>query len=211
MVERAIALCATEGAQLQHYSESAARVRLELYRGEGASAWRVATAEWQRMLRLGLGRFAATRIEGLYWLALAALADEGTGNRRERERRAAWAARRLRGERLPWADALARLLSAALAHLRGERTEALALCGMAEEELRAVDMLLYAAAARRRRGEWLGGSEGEALRGEADAWMTGQGIVRPDRMAAVVAPRGRSEGPEEQSPRLRLSSAGESP
>lgn len=205
-VERAMALCSAEGAQLQHYSESAARVRLELYRGDRGAAWRVATVEWQRLLRLGLGRFAATRIEGLFWLALAALASEESATRRERERRAAWAARRLRRERLPWADALATLLAAALAHRRGEREAALALCQAAEEGLRAVDMLLHAAAARRRRGEWQGGSEGEALRREADAWMAGQGIVCPARMAAVVAPRGGGDG-SEVSPRERLSSA----
>jgi hypothetical protein len=49
-------------------------------------------------------------------------------------------------------------------------------------------MHLYAACARRRRGQLLGGDAGRRLVEEADAWMSGQAIRRPDRMADLLAP-----------------------
>jgi hypothetical protein len=49
-------------------------------------------------------------------------------------------------------------------------------------------MNLFAAAARRRLGQLLGGNCGQALIAQADAWMAGQGIVNPARMTAMLAP-----------------------
>jgi hypothetical protein len=49
-------------------------------------------------------------------------------------------------------------------------------------------MALFAAAARRCRGELLGGEAGRALVAEADAWMAAQSIRDPDRMARMLAP-----------------------
>jgi hypothetical protein len=49
-------------------------------------------------------------------------------------------------------------------------------------------MGLHAACARRRLGEVLGGHAGRDLLAEADAWMAGQQIKNPGRMAAVLAP-----------------------
>ena len=50
------------------------------------------------------------------------------------------------------------------------------------------DRLVLAMAARRRLGELLGGDEGDTLIAQADEWMTGEGIVNPDRMIELVAP-----------------------
>jgi hypothetical protein len=90
-------------------------------------------------------------------------------------------------EGLPWADATARLLLAGLAAARGDRTDAAPLWEEAAGRLEAVDMALYAWAARRRLGE-LQGADGAALIAQADAWMAGQGIRNPARMAAMIAP-----------------------
>ena len=49
-------------------------------------------------------------------------------------------------------------------------------------------MALHAAVASRRRGEIAGGSEGRALVEAADAWMQGQGVRNPGRMAGMLAP-----------------------
>jgi hypothetical protein len=49
-------------------------------------------------------------------------------------------------------------------------------------------MALYAAAARRRLGELLGGAEGAALIEAADDWMAGQGVARPERLTALFVP-----------------------
>ena len=55
-------------------------------------------------------------------------------------------------------------------------------------------MGLFAAAARRRLGGLLGGDEGRALIAQADAWMAGQEIRNPARMAACIAPGFPPEG-----------------
>jgi hypothetical protein len=49
-------------------------------------------------------------------------------------------------------------------------------------------MELFAATARRRAGQWLGGGHGAAQAGEAERWMRAQGVVSPDRMTAMMAP-----------------------
>jgi hypothetical protein len=58
----------------------------------------------------------------------------------------------------------------------------------AASRLAAIDMALFAAAARRAHGELTGGEAGRALVSEADAWMAAQAIRRPDRMARMLAP-----------------------
>jgi hypothetical protein len=49
-------------------------------------------------------------------------------------------------------------------------------------------MGLCAAAARRRRGELLGGEAGQALVEAADEWMRQRDIRNPARMTALLAP-----------------------
>ncbi len=53
-------------------------------------------------------------------------------------------------------------------------------------------MSLHAAAARRRLGEHVAGGKGETLIRQADAWMAGQRIRNPARMASMLVP-GSSE------------------
>ena len=60
--------------------------------------------------------------------------------------------------------------------------------GEAAALFQAQEMGLHAAVARRRQGVLLGGDEGRALVAEADAWMAGQQVRNPARLAAVLAP-----------------------
>jgi hypothetical protein len=46
----------------------------------------------------------------------------------------------------------------------------------------------YAAAARRRYGQLLGGTEGAALVAAADTWLRAAGVADPARLTAVLAP-----------------------
>jgi hypothetical protein len=49
-------------------------------------------------------------------------------------------------------------------------------------------MSLYAAAARRRLGEMIGGDRGRQLVAQAEEWMTKQQIKNPARMMNLLAP-----------------------
>jgi hypothetical protein len=96
-------------------------------------------------------------------------------------------ARALERERLPWADALARLVRAGVARQRGGK-DAAALLRDGAQRCEATAMRLYAAAARRYLGHELGGAEGQALAADAEAWMAGQQVRNPGRMAALLVP-----------------------
>jgi hypothetical protein len=97
-------------------------------------------------------------------------------------------AKRIEREKMPWGDSLARLVRAAVASSRGNLKDAITLLASAEAGLEAVDMALYAAAARRRRGELIGGDQGRALVEAANTWMIGQNIKNPDRITAMLTP-----------------------
>jgi hypothetical protein len=58
----------------------------------------------------------------------------------------------------------------------------------AETGLRVSEMALHLAAARRRRGEIIGGAAGRALVEESNAWMASRAIRNPDRMTVLLAP-----------------------
>ena len=89
-------------------------------------------------------------------------------------------ARRLEREGMPWSMALACPIQAGIvAASRGDRSRAATLFSQAVTELEAVDMNLYAAAARRRLGELIGGDEGRAQVDRADSWMRQQTIQNP--------------------------------
>jgi hypothetical protein len=55
-------------------------------------------------------------------------------------------------------------------------------------------MGLFASVARRRHGQLAGGDAGRAQVAAADAWMEGQKVRDPSRMADMLAP-GRWPGP----------------
>src|SRR5262249_14599662 len=86
------------------------------------------------------------------------------------------------------ADAFALLLRAGTAACGGRREQARALFAEGGNGLSALAMSLWAAAARRRRGELAGGEEGQRFVDEADAAMRAQGICNPARMTAMFFP-----------------------
>src|SRR5262249_19752626 len=71
---------------------------------------------------------------------------------------------------------------------RGNGDGAYTLLTGAEAGFAASSMAMYAAAARRRRGELLGGDDGRTLVASADAEMSAQEIKNPARMTAMLLP-----------------------
>ena len=179
-----------EDYRVQHYFDMYMRTHLDLYAGDGAAARRRVEADWPHVRRALLLRNQHVRIVMRHLRARAALAEvaAGAADRAARVREAGADARAIEAEGTPWGGALATLLRAGLAVLAGDAPGASALLERAEAAFTAAGMGLYAAAARRRRGELLGGDAGRGLVAAADEWMTARAIRRPDRMTGLFAP-----------------------
>jgi hypothetical protein len=176
-----------EGFHLQHTMGTYRMVELDLYEGDAATARERAAALWSDGASL-LVRMQHLRILVGHGLARGALAGAtAMSNRDPLLRDAECSARRLEGVRMGSA-ALAKLVRAGIAAVRGDAPRAVALLTEAAAGFDAADMRLHAAAARRRLGGLLGGTEGEALVAKADAWMAGQQIRNPARLTATLAP-----------------------
>ncbi|MFY9552391.1 MAG: AAA family ATPase, partial [Thermoanaerobaculia bacterium] len=175
-----------------HYWAMIAGGEIALFSRDAKAARNLLVNQWPGFRRSGLIRLQFYRIEALHLRARSDLACAVEGLRmEEREaflRSADRDVRRIEREAAPWGRPLARLVRAGIAVTRQNLDEASRLLTLAEDELTRLDMALYAAVARRRRGELLGGDEGRALVTGADAWMSGQVIKNPARMADMLAP-----------------------
>jgi hypothetical protein len=169
-----------------------AQTDIALYSGEGPAAsegvgkqMRASARALERFVQMGFIRGIDSRARRR--LAMAAHTTDAA-ERDELLRGAEGHASAILRERTHWGDPLALLLRASVAATRGETARALPLLESAEVGLTVAEMALHAAAARRRRGELVGGETGRGLVAAADAWMAGQGIKNPERMAAMLAP-----------------------
>jgi hypothetical protein len=176
------------GFHLQHYSGLMARSQCDLYRKDASTAYERITRAWPELQASLLLRVQALRLEAIHLRArcelAASLARAGDAQLLASAERAA---SRIERERMPWSDPLAWLLRAAVAAARGQRPESLELLSRAAGAFEAADMALYAAAARRRKGELLGES-GRAEVEASDAWMLAHGVKAPSRMTGLLAP-----------------------
>ena len=181
-----------EGYHVQHNDALWAAVQIELYRGDGASAWTLIDRSWPALGRSLLLRVQFIRTSMYFLRARAALAAAVAVRRsRPTEARsllavAGRAARRLERERMPCPTAYARLIRGAIAAISGDSSRAVSLLNEAVACFEAVDMHLCAAAARRRLGELLGGTRGQEEISRADCWMAGQKVKSPEHMASMI-------------------------
>jgi serine/threonine protein kinase/tetratricopeptide (TPR) repeat protein len=177
-----------KGFHLQHYSSLVALAQIELYTGDYEVAWKHIEAQVKPLEKSMLPRIQGLRIEAMYLRARLALAS-ATGSERERRLRIAERlATSIAKENMPWSNPLANLIHAGLAKRRGDDSQAAALVSRAIEGFDASDMKLYAATARRRLGEILGGDGGGELITQADDWMSRQEIKNPAAVANLMAP-----------------------
>jgi serine/threonine protein kinase len=177
-----------EGYHVQHNDQLWGAVNIELYRGDGAAARALIERHWPALARSLLLRVQFVRVSMTSLRARAALAAGATSRDPAPLLRCAGRdARRLARERVPWAVAHARLIEGLL-EARGDPDAAAKSLAHAAACYDDADMALCAAATRRRLGVLIGGSSGRSLVEAADAWMTGQGIRNPARLAAMYAP-----------------------
>lgn len=177
------------GFMVQHHNALLAETLIDLYLGKCDCAWRRITEVWPLYRRSLLLRVEQVHIDVLQSRGRCALAAATTAADPDALLRSAQQdAKRLERKKMPWSLALAQLILAGVAAAQGEVRGAAARFKTAAGQLDDVDMKLFAAAARRRRGELIGGDEGEALVAESVAWMESQGIQKPSRMCDMVVP-----------------------
>jgi hypothetical protein len=179
----------------QHYNFVLGRLQVELYRGRADVAWQLLSTNWPNIQRTLLLRIQSIRIEASWVRARCALLMAATGHDPRRFLSIAGAeARRMQRQRVAWAQPLALMVLAVIAYLDGQIALADERLANAVDTFDRVDMKLYAAAARRRRGALLGGDGGRSLIRQADEWMASEGIRNPAHMTRLLAP-GLPESP----------------
>jgi hypothetical protein len=194
---------ATATFHVQHYLHLIAAVHTDLYRGDAWRAWRRMVEAWPRLRRALFLRLESPAIELRNLRARAALAAAAVtpgglpiggapADRRWPRARllrvARREARRLARADLPTGRPFARLIGAGIARIEGRAADAAQGFAAAASDLAALDMGLYAAAARMRAGALAGGAAGAWRARECAAWMREQDIRDPAAMAAVLCP-----------------------
>jgi hypothetical protein len=177
-----------------HFFQVLALARIDIYAGDPLAARQRFATCWPKFTRAFLLRFQLQRVFANYLRAASALAaaalHAGKDERLVRTllHEADRDIQRLAREAVPWAAAKTVSLRAGLAAVTGDQASAASLLDRAASAFDACDMALFAAAARRRRGQLIGGNEGRALVEAAETWMAGQGIKNPARVTTLFAP-----------------------
>jgi tetratricopeptide (TPR) repeat protein len=159
------------GFHLQHWFEARAQVDLALY--EGASLDEATAASLRAFRGTPFMRLQVLRGENDWMAARLALVN---GQAAEARRLVG----RLRGERIGYIDVWADLVAGGLGDPRGFE--------QAARKAELGDMPLFAAVARWRAGERLGGEVGRALMDVSKARLEALGVRRVEAMARTIAP-----------------------
>lgn len=188
-------LCTEHAVPLQtatyRYSLMLTVSRLERYAGRGQQAWEPFGEHWaavRRSLMLIKQPFKIFSLHDRAVGAMAAARDESGSARRALLARARRDCTTLLGEGTRWSRSMALPISASLAAERGETQTALLECVAAERAFAESGLQLYRLSMRRRRGECVSGTEGDALTADADAKLVALGVVAPARLAAMLVP-----------------------
>jgi hypothetical protein len=188
VIARAGAHLSRREVTVLHWQHLQSSAWVELYSGAPAKAvevldQRLPAIRRAFLFRVALIKVTATLVRTAAWLG--ALSEGAPAPRRLRA-----AIERACGGlgSDPQSRAVAILVGAELAVLRGDLDAAAAGYRSAALGFDATDTLTFADAARWRLGELLGGDEGRALVDQARAALVAEGIVRPDRVVAMFVP-----------------------
>jgi hypothetical protein len=190
-----------------HFYHLLGTARIELYRGEGAEAWRRLAAAWPRLKGggfLGLEGLGTVLhyLNGCAALAAAAGgalaqgsaddsprgASSGPSLPRNLERALREAERFLRRVTIPTGAPLAAILRSGMHGLRGERDLQIATLKQAIAAVDAVGMGLHRESLRLALGVLEKGGEAATVRAGALEWMEREGVRDPHAMARSTAP-----------------------
>jgi hypothetical protein len=177
---------------VQHFTTLSARTYVALYRQKPLDAWQNLLREWPRLRSSFLLNVECVRIYMQHLRASCSLAAAESAHTPSDiaafEREAARYARRLEHERPRYARPLAMMIRAALAARAGQQGRAADMLAGAVSLLDTHHLGIYAAAARYRRGQILGGEQGDALVQQATERMRQEKILRPEQIVALFAP-----------------------
>jgi eukaryotic-like serine/threonine-protein kinase len=189
-IAQAIRPWSRRGFHSQHFWGLVARVHLELYAGDAQTAWRLLEESWPEIARSMILRvkFDLVEILGLRARSALALAATSPPKRPGLLDAAARDADRIGRQKLGHARPISRLLAAGAASLGGRNDRALEALAEAIDGFDRLEMALHATAARWRRSQLLGGTDGRSLRAAAETYMRAEAIKKPDRMVAMLAP-----------------------
>jgi hypothetical protein len=183
-LEEATARLPREAFLIQHYYALLGECQVDLYAGDGAAAVARLDAAWPALRRSLLLRVQSVRVTMLEQRARAALSAELLAL-------AEVTTARLEREKLAWSTALATMFRGGLAAARGDAAAAVTALERAESQFEGLDMRLYAAACRRRRGAIAGGEAGRELVRDADHRFAHEGARSAPHMAAIILPADR--------------------
>jgi tRNA A-37 threonylcarbamoyl transferase component Bud32 len=176
------------GVHIQHYRELFSHMHIDLYSGDGATAYARALERWSALADAQLFRVRMIRLIMTDLRARAALATAMARPDPEALlRRARRDARTLARGGMPWCAPAAAIVQAALA-IRHRPDATVAQLRAAVHGFDAADMALHAAIARHRLGRLVGGDEGRALLETAAARLRDLGVKNVAAMAAMLAP-----------------------
>ncbi len=181
-----------DGFHFQHMLALVLETFCDLYEGHSGGAWQRLSEQWAAVEASHILHWQFLRIFGLQVRAAAALAASREQPHAEAvllaaaERDAAQLD--LDAEHRRDSSAAAALIRAGIAARTGARAQAIAHLDVAIAGFEAAQMIVYAACARRRKGECIGGPAGAAMIAEADRTMVDHAIVRPRQWAAIYAP-----------------------
>jgi hypothetical protein len=178
------------GFLVQHWKAMVWGAEIELYVGDGLRACAILDREERALKRSFLMKVQFLRGMTRFVRARALIASiENTPVRRpERIAAARRIGRQLAREGMPWTDALASMVAAAVQNAAGQRAAAAASLENAIHRAVIADMPLFAWAGRHRLGLLLGGAEGVRRAREAEEAIRAQGVVVPMRYAAMFLP-----------------------
>lgn len=177
------------GFHLQHYYNLFAQGQIDLYSGNANASWQRIIKNWPAMKSSLILRNQVILIESFQLRARCALAVAATAKDPEPLLSAAASdAKFVLREKMTWGNALAWLVEAGIAAMRGQLESAINQLITTEATFEEADMSLHVAATRARRGTLIGGSTGKALVDEARQCIAKQKVKNPDRIIDMIAP-----------------------
>jgi len=181
-----------DGFHFQHMLALVLETFCDLYEGHSGGAWQRLSEQWAAVEASHILHWQFLRIFGLQVRAAAALATCREQPHAETvllaaaERDAAQL--EIDAEHRRDSSGAAALVRAGIAATTGAKAQAIQHLDAAIAGFEAAQMVVYAACARRRKGECVGGLAGAAMIAEADRTMVDHAIARPRQWTAIYAP-----------------------